>query len=111
MTSEPATSGAKGMVRRFQLPAGNYVSPGWLMTISILQIIATLVFASLFFITHDLHQISTCVLFLKNMGYAQYSFISLGVLIAATIYQSILCLESLYQRRASCLYAALGFRK
>jgi hypothetical protein len=87
----------------------SWFTPGWMMTLSVVQIVATLVFVSLFFITDDLQQISTCVLYLKNFGYAQYDLVSLGLLISGPIYQCILCLEALFQRRTSCLYATLAF--
>ncbi|CAO3598752.1 unnamed protein product [Absidia cylindrospora] len=86
-----------------------WFTPGWMVTVSIVQIITTMVFVGLFFITHDLQQISACVLYVKNFGYAQYDLVSLGLLIAGPIYQFILCLEALFQRRASCLYAMLAF--
>ncbi|KAI8336696.1 hypothetical protein BC941DRAFT_471225 [Chlamydoabsidia padenii] len=110
MTGQPMTLGIKNKLDLFQLPSGNYLSPSWMMGISVLQIITILIFVILFFITRDLHQVSTCVLLIREMGYAQYNFISLGVLMAGTMYHSILCIESLYQRRASCLYVMLGFR-
>ncbi|ORY99837.1 hypothetical protein BCR42DRAFT_475713 [Absidia repens] len=109
MNGRKIASFFKKSTERPQSGLSRWIAPGWIVTVSIVQTITTMVFVSLFFITHDLRQISTCVLYVKNFGYAQYDLVSLGLLVAGPIYQCILCIEALFQRRASCLYAMLAF--
>ncbi|KAI8099021.1 uncharacterized protein BX664DRAFT_11431 [Halteromyces radiatus] len=95
--------------QHLNLQIKQWFAPGWMVTISVLQVIATMVLVSLFFITKDISLVSSCILSVVNLGYAQYDLISIGLLIAGPLFQCILCLEALFQRQAACLYAMLLF--
>lgn len=86
-----------------------FFSLSWLLIVTLLQTIATIILVGIFFIPYDIRLMSSCILSYTQMGFGQYDLIQLGLLIAGPIYLCVLCLEALFHHQPTNLYAILLF--
>ncbi|CAO3611214.1 unnamed protein product [Cunninghamella blakesleeana] len=94
---------------KFSYWGSGFFSLSWLLVVTLLQAIATVILVGVFFIPYDIRLMSSCILSFTQMGFGQYDLIQLGLLIAGPIYLCVLCLEALFHNQSANLYAILLF--